>query len=46
VVTGGWKILCKEELHNLYSLPDIRVIRSRRLRWAGHGTCMGDTGSG
>jgi hypothetical protein len=36
-VTGGWRKLHNEELHNLYSLPNIiRIIRSRRMRWAGH----------
>jgi hypothetical protein len=35
-VTGGWRKL-HEELHNLYSLPSIiRMIMSRRLKWAGH----------
>jgi hypothetical protein len=35
--------LHSEELHNLYSSPNIiRQIRSRRLRWAGHVVCMGD----
>jgi hypothetical protein len=33
------KKLHNEELHNLYSLPDIiRMIKSRRVRWAGHVT--------
>jgi hypothetical protein len=36
-VTGGWKRLHNEELHNLYSSPSIiRMIKSRRMRWAGH----------
>jgi hypothetical protein len=33
-VTGGWRKLHNEELHNLYSSPSIiRIIKSRRLRW-------------
>jgi hypothetical protein len=36
-VTGGWRKLHNEELHNLYSSPSIsRMITSRRMRWAGH----------
>jgi hypothetical protein len=36
-VTGGWRNLHNEELHNLYSLSSIiRMIKSRRMRWAGH----------
>jgi hypothetical protein len=36
-VTGDWRKLHNEELHNLYSLPNIiRMIKSRRMRWAGH----------
>jgi hypothetical protein len=36
-VTGGWRELHNEELHNLYSsLSIIRMIKSRRMRWAGH----------
>jgi hypothetical protein len=36
-VTGDWRKLHSEELHNLYSSPDvIRMIKSRRMRWAGH----------
>jgi hypothetical protein len=37
-VTGGWRKLHNEELHNLYSSPSIiRLIQSRRMRWAGLG---------
>jgi hypothetical protein len=35
-VTGGWRKLHNEELHNLYSLSGIiRMIKSRMKRWAG-----------
>jgi hypothetical protein len=41
-VTGGWRKLHNEELHNLYSSPSIiRIIKSRRVRWEGHVTRMG-----
>jgi hypothetical protein len=34
-VTGGWRKLHNEELHNLYSSPSIiRIVKSRRMRWA------------
>jgi hypothetical protein len=40
-LTGEWRKLHNEELHNLYYSPDnIRMIRSRRMRWAGHIACM------
>jgi hypothetical protein len=40
-VTGEWRRLPEEELHNLYSSPNIiRVIRARRMRWAGHAASM------
>jgi len=42
-VTGEWKKVHNEELRDLYSLPNIlRVVKSRRMRWAGHVARMGD----
>jgi hypothetical protein len=42
-VTGGWRKLHTEELHNLYCTPSIiRVIKSRRMRLAGHVARMGE----
>jgi hypothetical protein len=42
-VMGEWKKLHNEELHNLYSSPDIiRQVKSRRMRWAGHVAHMGE----
>jgi hypothetical protein len=42
-VTGGWRKLHNEELHNLYSSPSIiRIIKSRRMGWAGHVARMGE----
>jgi hypothetical protein len=42
-VTGEWKKLHNEELNDLYSSPNIvRVIKTRRMRWAGHVSRMGE----
>ena len=42
-VTGEWRKLHNEELSALYSLPSImRVVKSRRMRWAGHVARMGE----
>ena len=41
-MTGEWRKLHNEELNCLYSSPNIdRVIKSRRIRWAGHVAHMG-----
>jgi hypothetical protein len=41
--TGELRTLHNEELNDLYSSPNIiRVINSRRMRWAGHVACMGE----
>jgi hypothetical protein len=42
-VTGEWGKLRNEELNHLYSLLNIvRVVKSRRMRWAGHVARMGE----
>jgi hypothetical protein len=42
-VIGSWRNLHNEELHNLYSSPDvIRMIKLNRMRWVGHVACMGE----
>jgi len=42
-VTGDWRRMHNEELNDLYSSPNIvRVIKSRRIRWAGHVARMGE----
>jgi hypothetical protein len=41
--TGEWRKLSNEELSDLYSLPNVvRVVKSRRMRWAGHVARMGE----
>jgi hypothetical protein len=44
-ITGKWRKLHNEELHDLYSSPNIvKVIKSRRLRWDGHVARIGEEG--
>jgi hypothetical protein len=44
-VTGDWRKLHNDELHNLYSSPSvIRVMKSRRMKWAEHVARMGRRG--
>jgi hypothetical protein len=43
-VMGEWRKFPNEELRDLYSSPSIiRIIKSRRMRWAGHVARMGET---
>jgi hypothetical protein len=45
-VTGEWRRLHNEELNDRYSSTNIiRVIKSRKMRWAGHVARMGDRGA-
>jgi hypothetical protein len=42
-VTGGWRKLHNEELRDFNSSPSIiRIIKSRKMRWAGHVARMGE----
>ena len=42
-VTGDWRKLHNEKVSDLYSLPNIvRVVKSRRMRWAGHVAPVGE----
>jgi hypothetical protein len=46
-VTGEWRKLHNEEIHDLYSSPSmIRIIKSWRMRWAGHVARMGEKRNG
>jgi hypothetical protein len=46
-VTAEWRRLHNEEINDLYSSPNIvRVIKSRRMRWAGHVARMGEERGG
>jgi hypothetical protein len=45
-VTGEWRKLRNEELHDLYSSPSIiKIIKVRRMRWAGHVARTGRRGT-
>jgi hypothetical protein len=42
-VDGSWRKLHNDELHSLYSSPNVfRVIKSKRMRWAGHVARIGE----
>jgi hypothetical protein len=45
-VTGELRKLLNKELHDLYSSPSIiRIVKSQRMRWAGHVARMGKSGT-
>jgi hypothetical protein len=44
-VTGEWRKLHNEELRDFYSSSVIGIIKSRRIRWAGHVARIGGRGS-
>jgi hypothetical protein len=41
-IIEGWRKLHDKELRNLYCSPNIRMIKSRMIRWAGHVAHMGE----
>jgi hypothetical protein len=41
-ITGGWRRLRNEELHNLYDLPNVIRVIKLRMRWVGHVEHMRD----
>jgi hypothetical protein len=46
-VVGGWRRLHNKELHNVYASPNINgVMKSRRMRWVGHVTWIGQMEKG
>jgi hypothetical protein len=46
LLNGEWRKLRNKELRDLYSLPSIiRIIKSRRMRWAGHVARIGRRGT-
>jgi hypothetical protein len=46
-VTGGWRKLHNEELHNLYSSPSVIIMnKSWRMRWVGYVARMGEKRNG
>jgi transcription termination factor 2 len=44
-VTGGWRKLHNEELRDLYNISINRIVKSRRMRWAGHVARMEEKGN-
>jgi hypothetical protein len=40
-MTGVWRNMHNEELHDLYSSPNIRIVKSRMMRLAGYVVCIG-----
>jgi hypothetical protein len=44
VLIGGWRILYKEEVHYMFSSPNIIKMKSRRMRRTGHVARMGRRG--
>jgi hypothetical protein len=43
-ITGDWRGIHNDELHDLYSSHIIWMMKSRRMRWAGHVAHLGDRG--
>jgi hypothetical protein len=40
-IIGGWRTVSKEEVHNLYSSPNIIRMITSRIKWTGHVACVG-----